>query len=173
MDTDRNNEIFVRLYAQHEPAIFRYVLTLVPSLSEAQDVMQEASVAIWRRFDEYDQSRPFAPWAYRFAYFEALRYRKTKSRSKLVITDAALELLSEEYPGQEKRLESARYALRDCVGKLPDHHQKLVHDRYGKEFTVKEISARDAKPSITIYKALERVRKTLLICIKVSLATEA
>jgi RNA polymerase sigma-70 factor (ECF subfamily) len=142
-------------------------------LSEAQDVMQETSVALWARFDEYDQSRPFGPWAYRFAYFEALRHRKTKSRSKLVITDAVLELLSDEYPGQEKRLESARYALRDCVGKLPDHHQKLVHDRYGKELSVKEIAAIDAKPAITIYKALERVRKTLFTCIKLNLAAEA
>ena len=170
MTTEEKHELFVKLFAPHQPAIFRYILTLVPSNSEAQDVMQEASVSLWRRFDEYDQSRPFAPWAYRFAYFEALRHRKKKSRSKLVITDTALELLSEEYPGQESRLETAKLALRSCIKKLPEHHQQLLHDRYGKELKVKEIAESAERPAITVYKALERVRRTLMICIKSNLA---
>ena len=60
-------EQFVRHFAGAEHEIYRYVLALVPNGSDAQDIVQETAVALWRKFDEYNPNEPFIPWACRFA----------------------------------------------------------------------------------------------------------
>ena len=62
---------FIQLLVRHEHDLLRFVLPLVGNLADARDVMQEAAVNLWKKFDEYDPSQPFLPWARRFAYFAA------------------------------------------------------------------------------------------------------
>jgi RNA polymerase sigma-70 factor, ECF subfamily len=41
-------EQFMRLFLQSERELLRYVMVLVPQVSDARDVLQEAAVALWR-----------------------------------------------------------------------------------------------------------------------------
>ncbi|MEO0448361.1 MAG: sigma factor, partial [Verrucomicrobiota bacterium] len=58
---------FMRLFLENEHEVMRYVMALVPNFSDARDIVQETAVALWKRFDDYDTTLPFAPWACRFA----------------------------------------------------------------------------------------------------------
>src|SRR5262249_45038971 len=66
--------LFVRLLLQHQNGLLRYVLPLVGNLDDAEDVVQQT--ALWQKFDQYDPSRPFLPWAKRFAHHEVLMYHR-------------------------------------------------------------------------------------------------
>ncbi len=46
---------------------FRYVAALVPNVADAEDIVQQTALALWEKFDAYDPSQPFTPWAWRFA----------------------------------------------------------------------------------------------------------
>ena len=65
-------ELLVGLLTAHQQELFRYIFALLPHEEDARDVLQETSVALCRKFDEYDPSQPFLPWAYRFAFLEVL-----------------------------------------------------------------------------------------------------
>jgi len=80
---DRDAEQFVRLLARHDREVYRYVLTLLPDRTEADDVLQETAAALWEKFGEYDPDKPFYPWACRFAFFEVLKHRRRVGRSRL------------------------------------------------------------------------------------------
>ncbi len=63
-------ELLIRLLARHQEELFRYIFALMPHEEDARDVLQETSVALFRKFAEYDPAKPFLAWAYRFAYVE-------------------------------------------------------------------------------------------------------
>ena len=66
---DRNaaQQRFLSLFLRSEREIFRYVAALVPNLTDAEDIVQQTAIALWEKFDAYDPSQPFTPWACRFA----------------------------------------------------------------------------------------------------------
>ena len=66
MEAERT-ELLVRLLSRYQEDLFRYIFTLLPHEEDARDVLQETSVALYRKFAEYDPATPFLAWAYRFA----------------------------------------------------------------------------------------------------------
>ena len=55
-------ELLIRLLTLHQEEIFRFILSLHPHEEDARDILQEASVALCRKIEEYDASQPFLPW---------------------------------------------------------------------------------------------------------------
>ncbi|MCP4170841.1 MAG: hypothetical protein GY758_08740 [Fuerstiella sp.] len=55
MEANDDHERFTRLLIEHEPELLRCVLVAVPNRDDARDMMQECSVALWRRFSEFDR----------------------------------------------------------------------------------------------------------------------
>jgi DNA-directed RNA polymerase specialized sigma24 family protein len=56
---------------------------------EADDVLQKTNLVLWQKAAEFDESRPFLPWAIRFAQLQALAYLKRLHRQhgRLLIDD--------------------------------------------------------------------------------------
>src|SRR5215471_11470132 len=95
METARA-ELLVRLLSRHQDALFRYIFALLPHEEDARDVLQETSVALYRKFPEYDPDKPFLAWAYRFAYLEVLKQRERNQRRTRHLSRELLERLARE-----------------------------------------------------------------------------
>jgi hypothetical protein len=54
---DQHHHQFLRLFAEHEPALRTYIRSLLPSRGDASEVLQEVAVVLWRKFAEFDASR--------------------------------------------------------------------------------------------------------------------
>jgi hypothetical protein len=52
-DPSRHEE-FVALYVRHESAIFSFVLSMVQNTADAEDVVQRASMTMWRCFGQFE-----------------------------------------------------------------------------------------------------------------------
>src|SRR5678816_4304895 len=66
-DKNAAQQRFLSLFLRSEREIFRYVAALVPNMADAEDIVQQTALALWEKFDSYDPSQPFTPWACRFA----------------------------------------------------------------------------------------------------------
>mgnify|MGYP001458103238 FL=1 len=86
---------FVKLWTRHQAEVERYVFMMVPRAADAAEVLQEVSVQLWEKWDKYDTSRPFVPWAIRFAYLEVLKWRQRQAREKLIFSDSLLQQLND------------------------------------------------------------------------------
>ena len=168
---DRTSE-FVALFAAHDRGIYKYVLTLLANPNDTQEVFQETSVTLWQKFDEYRPGSNFFAWACRVAYFEVLRFRQTHRRDRLRFGDDLLDTLAAERSAGEGLLQARRSALPDCMKKLPAGDRELIELRYAGEETVLEIAQRTGRQSNTLYKALERIRRTLMKCIEDAVTEE-
>jgi RNA polymerase sigma-70 factor, ECF subfamily len=166
---DRTSE-FVALFAAHDRGIYKYVLTLLADPSDTQEVFQETSVTLWQRFDNYEPGSNFFAWACRVAYFEVLKFRQTHRRDRLRFGDDLLDTLAEERSAGEGVLRTRQAALPDCMKKLPPADRELIEVRYAGEETVQQIAQRTGRQPNTLYKALERIRRTLMKCIEETVA---
>src|ERR1700722_15763810 len=89
-------DAFVRLYALSSRRIYAYILTLLPNWADAEDVFQDVSTVLWEKFGEFTPGTEFAAWAYRIAYFKAIKYRSRKSARARLFSDQALEAIAAE-----------------------------------------------------------------------------
>src|SRR5262245_5742011 len=61
---------FLRLFLQNERRLYAYILTLLPHRADADDVLQEASLVMWDKFDDANPPADFTAWGCRIAYFK-------------------------------------------------------------------------------------------------------
>ncbi|MCP4787726.1 MAG: hypothetical protein GY878_29760 [Fuerstiella sp.] len=73
MEANDAHERFTRLLIEREPELVRCVLVAVPIRTDAPDIMQECSVALWRRFADFDADRPFAAGHWRLMCLRSAR----------------------------------------------------------------------------------------------------
>lgn len=165
------HEQFMRLFLQSERELLRYVMAIVPNVSDARDVVQETALAIWRKIDEYDPSRPFVPWACRFALNEARMFLRTEGRRRSLEQDVAALLESRriELAGE---LDARRQHLSDCLGRLPEDQKSLMRGYYFDDESVDALASRLRRSREAIYKSLQRIRLALQQCIEQKILAE-
>ena len=86
-------EEFLRLLLRSEREILRYVMAIVPHLPDAQEIVQETAVSLWKQVDKYDPERPFVPWACRFAANHAKEFLRKRGRWMGFLDEEVAELL--------------------------------------------------------------------------------
>jgi RNA polymerase sigma-70 factor (ECF subfamily) len=163
---------FVRLWTSHQAEIRRYLFLMVPRARDAEEVLQDVSVRLWEKWDQFDPIRPFVPWAIRFAYLEALKWRQRQAREKLVFSDALLVQLDASYEEEVPFLEARRRALQGCLRKLGDNERRWLWLRYGGHGAVKAEAVESGKKLRKVYYALEKIRVLLLDCVAGTLKQE-
>ena len=163
-------EQFIRLFVRHEPELRAFALTLMLQQADAEDVVQDACVAMWRRIGTLGDEAAFRSWAYSFVRFTALNHVRKRARSPLMFSGELVEQLATEGEAESDRAEAERRALHDCLHRLPASQLELVQRYYASpKVRMAEIGEALHKPVAGLYKALERIRTALRTCIEESL----
>src|SRR5262245_27178829 len=89
----RDSGRFVQLFAQHQRGIHAYICTLVPNRVDADDVMQETSLVLWRKWEEFDCNREFIRWACGIAFNEVLKLRRRVATRRCYFNEELLAQL--------------------------------------------------------------------------------
>ncbi len=163
---DDRYETFVKLYTRHEPSLRAFVRSLVSSWGDADEILQNTALVLWRKFADFDVATNFMAWACTVARFEVLAWRRDQARDRHVFDEDLLDLLATEAEAQQEALASERSALEFCLGRLPDHSRSVVLAAYEPGAKLHETAARLGKSATAFYKTLARIRALLLDCIR-------
>jgi RNA polymerase sigma-70 factor (ECF subfamily) len=170
MSAPPNNEADSRkrlmaLITRHQRQIFAYIYTLVPDRHDAEDLLQETSVVICEKFDEFTPGTDFVAWASQIAWWR-IRYSRQKfARAKVVFDDHLLESVAHTASTMREELDDRHEALASCLQKLPARDRELVLTRYEPGCGVAEAASRSGRSMDAAYKALNRLRKLLHDCV--------
>ena len=167
-----DTEEFVKLLAQYDREVFRYVLTLLADRTAAEDVLQGTCAALWVKLAEYDREQPFLPWALSFARLEVQKYRRRASRHPLHFDNELVARVADIRANDQSLLESRRRALNLCLDQLPPQDRQLLQARYEAGQTVASLAQARAMPVKRLYNALDRIRRRLMDCVQQRLAGE-
>lgn len=162
---------FLELHLAHQRALFGYLLAGARDFGRAEDLLQQVTLVLWRKFGEYRKSAPYLPWALGVARNELLHHFRARKESTL-----PLEVLDEVAPAiaeEKDRLSDEARALAECVKKLPEGDRALVRSRYEEGTSLSSLADRLKQSLAAVNMRLVRIRKALLECAERSLPEEA
>lgn len=154
---------FMHLYMENEQALRGFIRSLVPTLEDSKEVMQETAAVLWRKFESLDSPDDFRRWAFGVARFEALASRRDHARDRHVFGDELLQLLADE---AERVVSDEEAALQGCLKKLPDKQVSLLEAAYTQDKRIDEMALAAGRTPMALYKSLHRIRMSLASCIK-------
>lgn len=166
-------ERFLRRFLDIEDALRGFVRSLVPSMDDARDVMQEVAAILWRKFNPDDSDEDFRRWAFGVARYEALALLRDRARDRHVFREDVLELLAAEAEKAAADTTAEAQALEQCLEKLLPAQRELVYAAYSPGIRIDDLAKAAGRSPMSVYKVLHRLRITLMGCIRKSLAQGA
>lgn len=164
---------FVQIFTKYQRRLFLLILAQVHDPVDAEEVLQNVNVIIWKKSGQFQAGSNFIAWAATIANYEVLKFRAKRSRERLVFSDEFLATVSAEAIERSDELERRRAALKDCIRKLRASDRDLIEQRYAPGETGKNLAEQIGRPSNSVYQSLGRIRRTLLECINRRMASEA
>jgi len=170
MPDDLAQSIFEVLVREQSGMLMTYVRSAVAGHALAEDIFQETMIVAWRKFRDFDRTRPLGPWLRGIARKLILAHFRTSEREMLLCDTEVLEHLEwrvaqlQSQPGDtwdEKIVE-----LRACLELLAAEHRDLVEMHYGEGASTKSIASRVGLARETVKKRLQRVRAALALCLR-------
>jgi RNA polymerase sigma-70 factor (ECF subfamily) len=157
---------FLSLFLRSEREIFRYVAVLVPNITDAEDIVQQTALALWEKFEAYDPSLPFTPWACRFALNKARQWIERRQRWKALLDHGLAEDLEQRRQELQPEFELRLKHVEGCLGKLPEGQRWLVEGYYYERASIETLAQRSRRSEAATYKMLQRIRRALQVCVE-------
>ncbi len=172
LSSERQEE-FVRLLNEAHGLLLRYVMSLVGNRHDAEDVLQRASVAMWRRFATFEPETDFIAWATTVAFYETRNFQRVTGRCRLEFDDELMQTLAAERVEHVRQWPRRTEALVHCVEKLDAASRALVEAIYTEGTPAIEVAQQQGCAPKTIYNKLNFIRRALAECVQRRMAEAA
>jgi RNA polymerase sigma-70 factor (ECF subfamily) len=166
MVKSEHHERFLARFLKEEPVLRAFLLGTSGRTEAADDLLQAVATRLWEKWEEFDPSRPFRPWALGFARMEVLKWRQRLARSKEVLSEEAIVRLSDVADRHAHEIDSVHHFLLECMSALRDKHRGILDMKYGQGLKAAAISDRLGKSVSAVEMMLVRIRKSLRDCIE-------
>ena len=155
---------FSAIVSNYQKMVFTIVLKIVNNRNDAEDIVQEVFVKVFKSLEQFKEESEFSTWLYRIAYNTTLSELRKRKISFVPIDenlDAAHELLTDddEIDWNEAKLKYLNEALK----KLPPDEIFLVTLYYYDEQSVDAISRISNLSIANVKVKLHRIRKKLAL----------
>jgi RNA polymerase sigma-70 factor (ECF subfamily) len=144
-------EAYVALYDRYAPRVFGLLLKLLPTRTEAEDVLQEVMWELWRKADRYDPAiAPAQTWILLTARSRAIDAgRRLRRAADLALAAAELaRSMQDGVPPAPDRLDAGR--LDDALALLPVEQSTAIRLAYVHGLTRHEIAEATGVPIGTV-----------------------
>jgi len=141
-----------RLYDQYRTILFGLLVRILSSREEAEDVLQDVFIQVWRRAADFDEKRgkPFT-WLVTLTRSRAIdRLRQIGARQRLA-TGAAenqpeevSDALADTFKSEQKEI------VKRALAKLPEEQRRALMLAYYDGLTQSEIASRLSTPLGTV-----------------------
>jgi RNA polymerase sigma-70 factor (ECF subfamily) len=140
------------LYDRYRLTLFGLLMRILNSREEAEDVLQEVFLQVWRRAADFDErrGRPFT-WLVTLTRSRAIdRLRQLHSRERLVSSDAEVLAFSVLDPAQAAFRSEQRELVAGALAELSEEQRYTLTLAYFEGLTQSEIAARLSSPLGTV-----------------------
>jgi RNA polymerase sigma-70 factor, ECF subfamily len=167
-----NQGQIARLLMQHRTALYGYIFACVRHHADAEDILQNVSVAVMESIDQLLDEAGFLPWSREIARRRVLAHKRLAQRER-ALDPELVRCLAEAADRVEKREPASdqRTALMTCLETLPATSRKLIAQRYnGVDAT--RLAERFGRSVQAIYAQIKRIKLSLRACVERRLALE-
>ena len=158
---------FTNHWLRAQPVVAGYLSSALRDGHAVDDLLQEIALILYRRYDDYDEERPFAAWALGVARIKLLEQLRSGRREPLLFRDEeVLEALGAAAERQEVVCNAQEQALRHCVEGLRDRLRQALRLRYHDDCDAAQIASRLGLSQVNVRSLLRRGRDALRECME-------
>lgn len=127
------------LYDNYSAALFGVIVRIVESQENAEDVLQEVFVKIWKNIFSYDKSKgKLYTWLINIARntaIDSLRVKGHKIKSQIQSLDNSVHSINKQY---NTAIHPDHIGLKSLVNKMKPEHKQLIDKLYFEGYTQEE-----------------------------------
>lgn len=159
-----NQSFFACLIERYQQKLLAYILRISNfSLEEAEDVLQEVFIKVYKNLNEFDADLKFSSWIYRITHNQVIStHRKLQARPQGDSIDADEEMLRKLASGLDTASEISIKILRENIDKVMSgidaKYREVLVLRFFEEKDYKEISDIIRRPMGTVATLLNRAK---------------
>jgi len=159
------------LVERHQRQVYSVALRMVRGVEDAEDLVQETFVRVFKALDRYDPARPFGAWLYTIVTRLSIDHIRRRRVRPLPLTwreagtteDRTIEI---EDPGLGPEVlvshrEEERHA-QEMIDSLPPHYRIVVMLRHQQDLSYDEIASALGLPLGTVKARIHRARALLM-----------
>lgn len=143
-EAGRQQEAFQLLIETYQERIYSIVRKMVIDHDDADDVVQETFIKVWRNLAKFQGESQLYTWLYRIATNECLRFlQKKKKHALLPLGDANLELIEQVDRTPSLDGDEIQRRLQKALLQLPDKQRLVFNLKYFEDLkynTIAEIT---------------------------------
>lgn len=161
------SEEFIRSFTAAQRTLFLYLLPILGNPVDAEEVLQETNVVIWKKWYQFELGTNFIAWGRTIARLEVFRYRRNKGNKIALLDEDILEVVATRLESEASTLEGRRReALSACIQKLKPSDREIIRLRYETDSNGDQVAKQLGRPPNSVYQSLGRIRRTLMKCIE-------
>jgi RNA polymerase sigma factor (sigma-70 family) len=135
------NHAFTLLIKKYQEKIYYFVRRIVINHEDADDVVQNVFIKIWRNLDTFRADSSLFTWIYRIAVNESISFLKSKRLRTFISLDSVeasmIKSLNDDHFFEGSEIEKK---LQEAVIRLPDKQRMVFNMRYYEDLTYEQIS---------------------------------
>lgn len=162
-----DQEYFLCIVKRYELKIFNYIRRISNvSHEEAEDVLQNVFIKVYRNINDFDTDLKFSSWIYRIAHNEVIdNFRKNKARPQtndLDMNDDRIKVLASEFD-IEKEIDKKhlKIIINNALNELDVKFKEILVLKFLEEKDYNEISDIIKKPKGTVASRINKAKEEL------------
>jgi len=162
--TLKNQDYFLCIIKRYEDKLLRYIRRISGlSREDAEDVLQNVFIKVYRNLNSYNQDLKFSSWIYRIAHNQVIsEFRKKKARPELLSSKES-ELIFEFIESdlnteKEVELKLLKKDINKVLNRLEEKYREVLVLNFLEEKSYQEISDILKKPIGTVATLISRAK---------------
>ncbi|RXF71374.1 RNA polymerase sigma factor [Arcticibacter tournemirensis] len=138
---DTRNEAFGLLLKKYQQKIYWHIRRLVINHDDADDLVQDVFIKVWKNLDNFQNNSQLYTWLYRIATNECLTFlNKKKQQNNIPLDEVAYDLADSLAEGSYFDGNNAQMKLQKALLTLPEKQRLVFNMKYFDDLKYEEIS---------------------------------
>lgn len=157
--------LFTELVQRYQNKLFAYVYKIVNHKEEAEDIIQEVFIKVYKNLNSFEADKKFSSWIYRISHNETINFLKKFKKGTVLYyegDDYLLKSLKTETNLIKEliNLEDDQ-KLKKALQKLPAKYKEVIILKYLEDKSYEEIALILQKPINTVGTLINRAKSQL------------
>lgn len=159
---------FEQLLASHQLTLQSFILGLMPSYSDVQDVIQEVNITIWEKRVDFKVGSNFKAWMLTIAKYKVLAVWRDEKRRKVwsVSEETLTKMIDSAAAVCFDDGDQLHENLRRCIDQLNKADRRLILRRYFDGSSLKDIANELGRKAENLKGSMHRIRLSLRACVQ-------
>ena len=138
---DRRDLAFQRLVVKYQERLYWHIRKIVINHDDADDVLQNTFIKVWRSIDRFREESGLYTWLYRIATNESLTFiHSNRKKSFLPMNDASDIMLNNLISDPYFEGDALQQKLQEAILRLPDKQRIVFNMKYFDEMKYEDMS---------------------------------